>query len=51
MLCLSIADHHAAIRDRYDGAEKATFLARAVREARMALDGATIETILESRSA
>ena len=49
MLCYSILDHRLSIRDRYDGAERAAFIAEAVREARMALDGASIETILESR--
>jgi len=49
MLCLSIADHRASIRDRYEGAERAAFVAEAIREARMALDGATIDQILEAR--
>lgn len=40
-----------ATRDRYEGAERAQFIADAIREARLALDGATIEIILESRCA
>jgi hypothetical protein len=50
MLCLSILDQRMATRDRYEGAERALFIAEAVREARMALDGATIDQILESRT-
>lgn len=51
LLALGILDHRMSVRDRYEGAERASFVAEAVREARMALDGASIETILESRCA
>lgn len=51
MLCLSILDQRMATRNRYDGAARAHHVAEAVREARMALDGATIDDILERRSA
>jgi hypothetical protein len=47
----SVSDHRMATRDRYSGAERLAYLRLAEQEIRMALDGATIETILESRSA
>lgn len=49
LLALSVLDHRMATRDRYVGAERDAFIAEAIHEARMALDGMTIETILESR--
>lgn len=47
-LAYSILDHRLATRDRYEGAERAAYIAEAVRQARMALDGFTIDQILES---
>jgi hypothetical protein len=49
MLGYSILDHRMAVRDRYEGAQRAAFVVDAIREACMALNGATIETILEAR--
>lgn len=51
LLALSVLDHRMATRDRYEGPQRDQFIAEAIREARLALDGATIETILESRCA
>lgn len=51
MLCYSILDHRLARRDQYEGVERTAYVAEAIREARLALDGASIETILESRCA
>ena len=45
MLALSILDHRMAVRDQYVGAERDAFIARAVEDARLALDGASIETL------
>jgi hypothetical protein len=50
MLLYSIADHRLATRDRFNGAARLYYLQQAEQEIRMALDGATIETILENRS-
>jgi hypothetical protein len=49
MLLYSIADHRLATRDRFDGAARLYYLQQAEQEIRMALDGASIETILEAR--
>jgi len=46
-----VLDWRAAVRDRYEGAEREAFLEQAITEARMALDGASIDDILESRAA
>jgi hypothetical protein len=51
MLCLSVLDHRLAQRDQYEGAARAAYLELAHAEARAALDGKTIEQILESRAA
>jgi hypothetical protein len=51
LLALSVLDWRAAVRDRYEGAEREAFLEQAITEARMALDGASIDEILESRAA
>jgi hypothetical protein len=51
LLALSVLDHRAATRRRYEGTERAEFIAGAIQEARMALDGATIEQILVRRAA
>lgn len=50
LLCLSIVDHRIATRDRHEGPARDAHIAQAYAEARAALDGATIDQILEART-
>lgn len=45
----SVSDHRMATQHRYSGAERLAYLRLAEREIRMALDGASIDDILEAR--
>lgn len=49
LLVLSIVDHRIATRDRYDGPARDAHIEQAYAEARAALDGASIDQILEAR--
>lgn len=53
MLALGILDHRMAVRDRYEpgSVERAAFIRLTEHDVRMALSGASIEQILESRAA
>lgn len=51
MLALGILDHRMAVRDRYQGDALADYLERVLHDTVMALNGASIEQILESRAA
>lgn len=50
LLALSVLDHRIATRDRHEGPARDAHIAQAFAEARAALDGATIDQILEGRS-
>jgi hypothetical protein len=50
-LCLSIVDQRFARRDRLTGEARSRYLHQALAEARAALDGASIDQILEARGA
>lgn len=49
LLALGILDHRMATRDRYEGAERESFIEQAITEASMALNGASIDDILGAR--
>jgi hypothetical protein len=51
MLALGILDHRMALRDRYQGDALDDYLERVLHDTVMALNGASIEQILESRAA
>jgi hypothetical protein len=53
LIALSILDHRLAVRHRYDDdpEARAAYLELAYAEVRAALDGVSIEQILESRAA
>lgn len=45
----SVSDHRMATRDRFSGVERLAYLRLAEQEIRMALDGASIDQIVEAR--
>lgn len=48
--CLAVVEHAVATRDRHTGPARDAHIDQALRDARMALDGATINQIVEARA-